>query len=182
MRRVVAYLLISLDGVVEAPNEWVFDAFGTELMDHLKDLIASQDDVVLGRVTYQEWASFWPGSTHEPFASFINTTPKHVVSSTLDEVTWTNSTVMTGDPAAEITRLKATPGRDIGVHGSAQLVRSLLRHDLVDELRLALIPVVAGHGRRLFDTDGDRQRLALADGRQTTTGAVLLVYRPRPSE
>jgi dihydrofolate reductase len=117
----------------------------------------------------------------QPFASFINDTPKYVASTTLTEVTWRNSTLIEHGLADEVTRLKAQPGRNIGVHGSPRLVRSLLRDNLVDELRLAVPPAVAGSGARLFDDHGELRRMRLIEAQQTSSGAMLLVYDPRPA-
>lgn len=178
-RKLVTYHILSLDGVASSPERWVFDHFDAELSDHLGALVASQDAVLLGRVTYEAWASFWPTSTNEPFASFINGSPKHVASTTLDEVTWTNASLIEGDLAAHVEALKAQPGKDIGVHGSIALTRSLLRAGYVDELRLAVLPVVVGDGERLFDGVGGPQRLELVRSQQTTSGGLLLTYRPR---
>lgn len=181
MRNVVSYFLYALDGVVNNPQEWVFDRFDEEMAGYLKALIDRQDAVLLGRTTYQEWVNYWPTSAHEPFASFINNTPKYVASSTLKEVTWQNADLLDGDVAAEVARLKREPGKDIGVHGSARLVRYLLRHDLLDELRLAVFPVVGGRGDRLFDDMDTIRRMELVQVNQTGTGVVLLTYRPLPS-
>lgn len=134
----------------------VFD-FDAELAAHLKGLIASQDAVLLGRVTYQEWASYWPTSANEPFASFINHTPKCVASTTMTPAAWRNTTLVNGNLAGLIARLKAQPGQSIGIHGSPNLVRSLLRDGLIDELRLAIPPVIAGTGQRLFDSNTQTQ-------------------------
>jgi dihydrofolate reductase len=179
IRRVVSYLWYSLDGVTTAPDRWAFDHWDPEMAEHLASLIASQDAVVLGRSTYEMWASYWPTSDNEPFSSFINGTRKYVFSSTLPEATWRNSTILRGGLADEVTALKREPGRDIGVHGSARLVRSMLRAGLVDELRLAVPPVVAGTGERLFEQDGELLRLRLLDARRTSTGVMLLFYGPR---
>jgi dihydrofolate reductase len=177
MRKVISYLLFSLDGVAQSPDRWVGD-FDAELAAHLEALIASQDAVLLGRTTYQEWAAYWPTSSHEPFASFINSTPKYVASTTLTQLTWQNAMLIKGSPADQIARLKSRPGRDIGVHGSPRLVRSLLRDDLIDELRLAVSPVIAGTGQRLFDGHGPVRRMQLAEAQPTSTGAILLTYYP----
>jgi dihydrofolate reductase len=177
MRKVVSYFVHSLDGVVEDPQDWVFDRFDDEMLGHLKALIDRQDTVLLGRTTYEEWLPYWPTSTHEPFASFINSTPKYVASTTLDEVTWQNSTLIKGSVADKVASLKEQPGGDIGVHGSATLVRSLLRDGVLDELKLAVFPVVAGRGRRLFEDIGQVQRLRLADVTPTGKGVLVLTYR-----
>jgi dihydrofolate reductase len=137
--------------------------------------------VFLGRVTYQEWAEYWPTAPDEPFASFINNVPKYVVSTTLDKVEWKNSTLIKGNLAEEVATLKQQPGKDISVAGSPTLVRSLLQDDLLDELTLMVHPVVAGRGKRLFADGGDLKRLKLADSKMTRTGVAILTYQPRPS-
>jgi len=179
MRKVVSGLFISLDGVTEAPNEWQFDNFDAEMGAAMGAHIAAEDTILLGRVTYQEWAPYWPTSTDEPYASHINNTPKYVVSTTLDRVDWQNSTLIKGDLAGEIARLKAQPGRNIGVAGSPTLVRSLLQQDLLDELTLMIHPVVVGHGKRLFNGEGDLKRLKLVNEQTTSTGVSLLTYQPK---
>jgi dihydrofolate reductase len=177
MRKVVSGLFISLDGVTEAPNEWQFDSFDQDLGTEMGAMIAETDTILLGRVTYQEWADYWPTSTDEPFATFINTTPKYVVSTTLDNVAWQNSTLLKGNLAEEIARLKAQPGRTITVTGSPTLVRSLLQQDLLDELTLMIHPVVAGKGKRLFSTAGDLKRLQLVSHKTTGSGVAILTYQ-----
>lgn len=181
-RKVVAGLYITLDGVVEAPDRWQFDHFDAEMMAALGAQLAAQDAILLGRVTYQEWAAYWPTSTDEPFASYINHTPKYVVSTTLDQVAWSNSTRITGSLREEITRLKGQPGKNIGVAGSPTLVRSLLLQDLLDELTLMIHPVVAGRGKRLFTGESDLKRLKLVGTQITSTGVALLTYTRLPMD
>jgi dihydrofolate reductase len=179
MRKVISGLFISLDGVTESPDKWQFDNFDAEMAASLDEFIAGADTVVLGRVTYQEWASYWPTATDEPFASFINNTPKYVVSSTLDKVEWKNSTLIRGSSlAGEIARLKQQPGKDIGVTGSPTLVRSLLQNDLLDELTLMVHPVVVGRGKRLFNDWSDLKRLKLVRSQISSTGVAILTYQP----
>jgi dihydrofolate reductase len=136
MRKVAAGLFISLDGVVEAPDKWQFDNFDEDMATLMAAFLTTEDTVLLGRVTYEEWAPYWPTSTDEPYASHINNTPKYVASTTLREVDWMNTTLITGSVSDEIARLKQLPGKDIGVAGSPTLVRWLLRNDLLDELTL----------------------------------------------
>jgi dihydrofolate reductase len=174
MRKVVLYQLLSLDGVAEEPS-WFTDG-GPELVENLRRVIASQDDVLLGRGTYDYWAGHWPTSDMEPFASFINSTPKHVVTSGTPELEWSNSTLVATPVADYVADLKARPGGDIGIHGSIRLAQSLLRDRLVDELRLVVAPVVAGRGRRLFEGDDDLQRLELLDVARSTNGTLFLAY------
>jgi dihydrofolate reductase len=179
MRKVVAGLFISLDGVTESPDKWQFDNFDAEMAASMDEFIATADTVLMGRVTYQEWEPYWQTSTDEPFASFINNTPKYVVSSSLDEVEWKNSTLISGSSlAGEIARLKQLPGKNIGVTGSPSLVRSLLQNGLLDELILMVHPVVAGRGKRLFKDGGDLKRLKLVDSQITSTGVAILTYQP----
>jgi dihydrofolate reductase len=178
MRKVIAGLFITLDGVTESPNKWQFDNFDNDMMETMSAHIAQEDDILLGRVTYQEWASYWPTSMDEPYASHINNTPKHVVSTTLDKVDWKNSTLVKGDIAEEIARLKQTRGRNIGVAGSPTLVESLLQNDLLDELTLMIHPVVAGTGKRLFKDGRPLKRLKLVDSKTTGTGISIVTYQP----
>jgi dihydrofolate reductase len=134
MRKVVAGLYISVDGVVESPDKWQFDNFDADVMSSMGSQLEAEDTVLLGRVTYQEWAAYWPTSTDEPFASFINNIPKYVISTTLERADWSNSTLVKGSFREEITRLKGQPGKNIGVAGSPTLVHSLLFNNLLDEL------------------------------------------------
>ena len=180
MRKVISGLFISLDGVTESPDQWQFDHFDEDMLELLQAHIAAEDAILLGRVTYQEWASYWPTATDEPFASFINSTPKYVFSTTLDNVDeWQNSTLLKGDLAQEITRLKQQPGKNIGTAGSPTLVHSLLEQGLLDELILLVHPVVAGSGKRLFKDGEGLKRLNLLSSKATRTGTVILTYQPR---
>jgi dihydrofolate reductase len=182
MRKVVATEFISLDGVTQSPNLWQFDHYDQDMREHMATRLAGLDAVLLGRVTYQEWAPHWPNATEEPFASFINHTPKYVVSRSLDHVAWGGSDsvqLLRGDLKAAIADLKAQPGQNIGVEGSPGLVRSLLAHDLLDELQLQMHPVVAGKGARLFPADSDLKRMKLVDSKITRTGVTILTYPPR---
>lgn len=150
MRKVVAYELLSLDGVAEHPDEFVTD-FDDVMHENLGRVIASQDTVLLGHRTYVDWAEFWPTSDIEPFSSFINGVEKFVVTSTPPKQIWSNSTVIDGDLGEFVTELKGNSGGDIGVHGSITLIQSLLEAGLVDELRLVIAPALHTHGRKLFD-------------------------------
>jgi dihydrofolate reductase len=182
MRKVIAGLFISVDGVTESPDKWQFEHFDTEMMAALGSHIAAEDTILLGRVTYQEWAPYWPTSTDEPYASHINNTPKYVVSTTLDKVEWgkwDNVTLIKGNLAEAISNLKQQPGKNIGVSGSPTLVRSLLQSNLLDELTLMVHPVVVNSGKRLFRDGGDLKRLKLVDNKTTSTGVAILTYQPR---
>lgn len=182
MRKVVASLFISLDGVTESPDKWQFEHFDDDMMAAMTTAIAGIDTILFGRVTYEEWVPYWPTATDEPFASFINNTPKVVVSTTLDKVEWgkwNKITLIKGNFAEEIAKLKQQPGKNIGVNGSPTLVRSLLQQDLLDELQLTIHPVVAGSGKRLFKDSDNLKRLKLVDNKTTRTGVVIVTYQPR---
>jgi dihydrofolate reductase len=179
MRKVVSGLFISLDGVVESPDQWQFDVFNEEMIAAMGAHINAEDTILLGRVTYQEWAPYWPTSTDEPYASHINNTPKYVVSTTLDKVEWQNSTLVKGSLAEEIARLKLQPGKNIGVAGSPTLVYSLLQNDLLDELTLMIHPVIVGKGKRLFKDGSGLKRLSLVGSQITRTGVSFLTYKLR---
>jgi dihydrofolate reductase len=179
MRKVVASLFITLDGVVEAPNEWSFEHFDEGMMAAMQTQLAQLDTVLLGRVTYEEWVGYWPTATDEPFASFINYVPKFVVSTTLKRVDWQNATLISGDTADAIRQLKQQPGKTIGVAGSPGLVRSLLQADLLDVLYLQFYPVIAGHGKRLFEAGGELKRMRLTASEISPTGVAIMTYAPR---
>ncbi len=183
MRKIVAGLFISLDGVIEAPDQWHFPYFNDEMGQAVGSLMAAADTMLLGRVTYQEFAAYWPhqGSEVEG-ADHMNNTPKLVVSTTLDRVEWQNSTLIKGNVAEELARLKQQPGKDISITGSATLVRSLLRDGLLDELRLLVHPIVVGHGKRLFQDMSERVELKLVDSQTFSTGVLYLTYQPARRE
>jgi dihydrofolate reductase len=177
MRKLVVSEYLSLDGVAEQPDEFVFVAdFDDSMEEDFARVIAAQDTVLLGRRTYDEWAAFWPNSDIEPFASFINPVEKFVVTSTPLEPPWSNASVVEGDLVEFVTDLKQRSGNDIGVAGSITLVQSLLDVGLVDELRLVIAPVLHMHGRKLFDK-GLATRLTLTCEVTSPTGYLLLDYR-----
>lgn len=181
MRKIVAGLFISLDGVYEAPDQWHFPYFNDEMGAEVDAQISAADAMLLGRVTYQEFAGFWPDKT-EPevqLADYMNNTPKFVVSNTLDSVDeWQNSTLVSGNIVEEITRLKQQPGKNIGITGSGTLIRSLLRDGLLDELNLLVHPIVVGHGKRLFPDGVDQTPLKLVNSKTLSTGVLSLTYEP----
>ena len=178
MRKVVGYLLMTLDGVVEA-GEWI-EGFDEDMRENMVEVINAQDAVLLGRAMYQEWAAYWPTATDSPiFASFINTVPKYVVSTTLSRVDeWQPATLIKGEISQEIAQLKQQPGKNIGVHGSITLVRFLLERDLLDELMLVVYPILVGGGRRLLKEGEGLKRLKLVSSKSTRTGALILTYQP----
>jgi dihydrofolate reductase len=176
MRKVVSSLFYSLDGVVEAPDQWSMEYFDADMMADMQSQIDMIDTVLLGRVSYEEWAGYWPTSTDEPFASFINKVPKHVVTSRLEKADWQNTTLIKGDLTEAITRLKGQPGKNIGVNASPTLVASLVELDLLDELRLYVYPVIVGKGRQLFANGPKMKHLKLVETHTTGSGVVALVY------
>ena len=174
-RKVVAGHFLSLDGVAEAPERFI-TAWDDETDASGADLIATQDAVILGRRTYDEWAEFWPGSEIQPFASFINAVPKYVATSTRLDREWTSSRVIEGGLVDFVRHLKGQPGGDIGVHGSISVTRTLLAADVVDELRLVIAPTIAGSGQRLLD-GLPLIRLETIRGAASSSGHVLVDYR-----
>jgi dihydrofolate reductase len=180
VRKVVAVELVSLDGVMETPEEWAFAYSNDEMEQANASGMAASDALLLGRVTYEHLAAFWPhqpGGT--PIVDYINSVPKFVVSGTLEEpLEWNNSTLIKGNVAEEIAKLKRRLGKDITILGSGALVQSLLRKDLLEELRLMVHPLVLGGGKRLFEDGVDRKALELVDSRTFSTGVVYLTYQP----
>jgi dihydrofolate reductase len=175
MRKVVAYELLSLDGVAEHPDEFVTE-FDDVMRENLARVIAAQDAVLLGRRTYDDWAGFWPTSDIEPFASFINGVQKFVATSTPPELEWPETEAVEDGLADFVLQLKQQSGGDIGIHGSVSLTQALLEASLVDELRLVIAPAVHMHGRRLFD-GGSPRRLSLTRSVTSPSGYLLLDYQ-----
>jgi dihydrofolate reductase len=182
--RIVVTEFVSLDGVIEDPGGaesfryggWSFEIDRGEEGNRFKlDEVFSSEALLLGRVTFEGFAEAWPSREGE-FADKFNTMPKYVVSSTLGEPEWNNSTVLRGDVAEEVAKLKQQIDGDIVVHGSARLVQTLLEHDLVDELRLMVYPVVLGSGKRLFGDTSDKKPLRLTDSKVVGDGVVILIY------
>jgi dihydrofolate reductase len=185
MRKLVLYTLTSVDGAVDDPRRYFANNDPTVesapvldqvMVDLEARLIGSQDAVLLGRNMYEEWSRYWPTSDEQPFADFINSVKKYVVTSTPLTNSWANAEAVAG-PIADIVRdLKALPGGDIGVHGSITLAQSLLAAGLVDELQLAVGPVLDPKGRRLFQGLDDVRRLELVSATPTPGGTVWLTY------
>jgi dihydrofolate reductase len=179
MRRVVAGLSMTLDGVVEAPEKWQSRYFDNEVGEVIGSAAAQSDAILLGRRTYEEFAAFWPRQgTDVPMAEYMNTTRKYVVSTTLKALAWSNSSVVSGDLAEELAKLKQQRGKNIQITGSPTLVRSLLRDGLLDELRLLVYPIVVGGGTRLFENGSYGTALRLVRLRTLGTGVVSLTYAP----
>jgi dihydrofolate reductase len=186
--RIVVTEFVSLDGVMEAPGGgedfkhggWTFEIERGDEGDKFKlDETLSSEALLLGRKTYEGFAAAWPSMTDEVgFADKFNSMPKYVVSSTLEDPEWNNSTVLKGDAAEEVTKLRKRLDGDIVVHGSAQLVQALVEHDLVDEFRLMVFPVVLGSGKRLFAETSDKKPLRLVDSKVVGDGVAILTYEP----
>jgi dihydrofolate reductase len=177
MRKIVSGLFISLDGVVESPDKWHFPYFNDEMGAAVATQAAEADTLLFGRVTYQEFASYWPDKGSEvPFADHINNTPKLVASRTLGKVEWRHSSLIRGNVVEALNKLKQLPGRNISMIGSGSLVRSLLQDDVLDELRLLVHPIVVGRGQRLFEGEVEK-KLKLVDSKTFQTGVVHLIYQ-----
>ena len=186
MGKIVVTEFVSLDGVMEDPGGsesfkhggWSFEISRGDEGDKFKlDEVFSSDVLLLGRVTFEGFADAWPSREGE-FADKFNTMPKYVVSSTLEEPGWSNSTVLKGDLAEEVAKLKDAHEGDVVVHGSAQLAQALLEQDLVDELRLMVFPVVLGTGKRLFGDTSDKKSLRLVESKMVGDGVAILIYEP----
>jgi len=180
VRRVVAVEMVSLDGVMGSPEEWAFAYSDDEMEETNAAGMAASDALLLGRVTYETMAAFWPnqpGGT--PMVDYINSVAKYVVSTTLEgPLGWNNSALIEGEVAEGIAELKRQPGKDITIIGSDTLVHSLLREGLLDELRLLVHPVVVGGGKRLFEEGGSLVEFELVRSKTFGTGVVSLDYRP----
>ena len=190
MGRIVVTEFISLDGVVEDPggsedfkhSGWSFEIDrGDEGNTFKLDETMESEALLLGRVTYEGFAEAWPQRDGE-FADKFNNMPKYVVSSTLSDPEWTNSTVINGDVAEAVEQVRDRHEGDVVVHGSVQLVQELLERDLVDELRLMVFPVVLGSGKRLFGETSDKQRLRLSNSKTVGDGVQILTYEPAATE
>ncbi|HEX7310897.1 MAG TPA: dihydrofolate reductase family protein [Gaiellaceae bacterium] len=186
MGKIVVTEFVSLDGVVEDPGGaedfkyggWSFEISRGDEGDKFKlDETMASEALLLGRVTYEGFADAWPSRDGE-FADKFNSMPKYVVSSTLKDPTWTNSTVLNGEVAEEVAKLKQQVDGDIVVHGSVQLVQALIEHDLVDQLRLMVFPVVLGSGKRIFGETSDKKPLRLTDSKVVGDGVAILTYEP----
>jgi dihydrofolate reductase len=186
MGRIVVTEFVSLDGVMEDPGGsedfkyggWSFEVSRGDDGDRFKlDETLETEALLLGRVTYEGFAEAWPTREGE-FADKFNSMPKYVASSTLEEPTWNNSTVLKGDVAEEVAKLRQEHDGDLVVHGSARLVQTLVERDLVDELRLMVFPVVLGSGKRLFGETSDKKALRLVDSKVVGDGVAILIYKP----
>ncbi len=182
MRKIIATEYITIDGVMEAPNKWSFQFWVEEAAKFKYDELFASDAILLGRKTYDGFAAAWP--TMEGTGDFgerMNSLPKYVVSTTLEKAEWNNSTVIKANVAEEIAKIKALPGQDILLEGSADLLHTLMQHDLIDEYRLMLHPVVAGSGKRLFRDENALKVMKLMSTKVFASGIVILSYAPAAS-
>ncbi len=189
MSKVVVFTNLTLDGVMQAPGRPDEDRRGGfehggwatpyAAMAQAGNSMANTSALLLGRRTYEDFYTVWPNRTDNPYTAVLNNTQKYVASTTLSEpLSWINSTLLKGDAAEAVARLKEEPGKDLVVMGSGELVQSLMRHNLVDEYVLLIHPLVLGSGRRLFADGGAFAALRLVDTKTTTTGVVIATYQP----
>jgi dihydrofolate reductase len=197
MRKLILTEFISLDGVMQGPGGpdedrsggfehggWQMPFFDDVMGKEADEGMGSAGAMLLGRKTYEIFAAYWPNQPDDaPFASFLNSIPKYVVSGTLKEpLEWVNSTLIKGDVAEEVRKLKEEPGKDISVLGSGDLAQTLMEHGLVDEYALWIHPLVLGSGKRVFREGGPKISLSLVDSKTSGTGVLLLTYRPADKE
>ena len=179
MRKVIVSEYVTLDGIMEEPGHWSFQFWSEEAAKFKFDELFASDTLLLGRVTYEGFAKAWPSMADEAgFADRMNGLPKYVVSTTLQDLEWNNSRSIKGDVAQEVAKLKEQEGLDILVAGSAQLVHTLMQHDLVDEYRFMLHPIIVGNGKRLFRDGIDMTVLKLIGTKTFSSGIVILSYQP----
>lgn len=179
MGKIVAGLFMSLDGVIESPDQWHFPYWSDEMGEVVGGQLATSDAMLLGRITYEGFAAYWPQQSEDEneMAGFMNNTQKYVVSNTLKSADWQNSTIISGDVYGELRRLTQEEGKTLGITGSTVLIRSLLRENLLDELHLLVHPIVVGGGmQRLFPEGETQLPLKLANSQQLPNGVVHLVY------
>ncbi|WP_157249725.1 dihydrofolate reductase family protein [Nonomuraea typhae] len=177
MRKIISGLFVSLDGVVEAPDQWHFPYLNDEMIAAVGALQADADTLLLGRTTYESFAAVWPHQSG-PMADRLNAVRKLVVSGTLERADWNNSSLIGGDVLGRIAELKGEPGGNISLTGSVTLTRALLKAGLVDDLHLLVHPIALGTGMRLFDESTGRVPLRLVGSATFSTGVVNLHYQP----
>ncbi len=176
MRKLIVWDWLSLDGVMEAPETWLGPYQSPDVAEYSKAQALAGGGILLGRVTYEGFAAYWPSQANDEFG--INSAPKYVVSSTLHKAEWNNSTLIKKNVEKEIARLKQQPGGHIAILGSATLLQSLMRTDLIDEIQLLVCPVVLGVGKRLFKEGSAKKALTLVETRTFSSGVVMLTYQP----
>ena len=190
MRKLVAVTFVTLDGIMQGPGGpgeddtngfnsggWSVNYWDDMMGKAMDEEFAKQPDLLLGRKTYDIFAAYWPHASAEEGADNLNNAKKYVVSRTLDKVDWNNSTLIKGDVVKEITRLKELDGPELQVHGSSNLIQTLLKHNLLDELHLKIFPVVIGKGKRFFGEDINPSGFKLLDSKISTTGVIIATYQ-----
>jgi dihydrofolate reductase len=191
MRKLVVSTSLTLDGVMQAPGApeedpsggfthggWSVNYWDDVMGRQMDEVMSKPHDLLLGRKTYEIFAAHWPHVTDDPVADKLNNATKYVASRTLDEVEWSNSTLIEGDVAEQVARLRNEEGPELQVHGSCNLIQTLLKHELVDEYRLWIFPLVLGSGKRLFDDGTIPAGLKLIDSKLSTTGVLMTTYEP----
>ena len=192
MSKIVVNMNLTLDGVMQAPGRpdedtrggfahggWALPYFDPVMGSNAAEGMSQMPSLLFGRRTYQDFYSVWPNRTDNPFTEFLNNIQKYVVSKTLEvPLPWGNSTLLKGDAATTVAELKEQSGNDLAIFGSGELVRSLMRHHLIDEYILSIHPLILGSGRHLFEEDSRSTNLRLINTKTTTTGVVIATYRP----
>lgn len=178
MRKIVVSMFITLDGVMEAPNQWSFQFGSKEQQNYKFDELFACDTLLLGRVTYQGFAAAWPNMPGTgDYGVRMNSIPKYVVSTTLQEAEWSNSKIIKNNVSEELSILKQQTGQDILIFGSSALVNSLMQYDLIDEYRLMVFPIIVGSGKRLFQDVNNKKTLRLIETKTFSSGVVVLSYQ-----
>ncbi|MDA2188463.1 dihydrofolate reductase family protein [Bacillus cereus] len=181
MGQIIVSMYLSLDGVMEEPA-WTAPYFNEEVAKFQSDLLFESEALLLGRVTYQGFAAAWPSMTDEEgFADKMNSMPKFVASTTLEETEW-NANLIKGNIVEEISKMKEQPGQNLLIYGSGELIQTLMQHDLIDEYHFMVNPVIVGSGKHLFKTGSDTKALKLIETRTTSSGVVILSYQPEKKE
>ncbi|MDD5368838.1 MAG: dihydrofolate reductase family protein [Anaerolineaceae bacterium] len=189
MRKIVTTTFVTLDGVMQAPGGpgedeaggfqwggWSVNYWDDRMGPIMDDIMATNPDLLLGRKTYQIFAAYWPNAEDVPGADKLNNAKKYVVSRTLDKVEWNNSTLIKDDAVQAITRLKGADGPELQVHGSSNLIQTLLKHNLIDELHVWIFPVTLGSGKRLFGDGAIPASFKLLDSKTSSTGVIIATY------
>ena len=190
MRKLVTSTFLTLDGVMQAPGGpgeddsddfkyggWSVNYWDDMLTQAMGEIFAQQPELLLGRKTYEIFAAYWPETKDEPGSENLNNAKKYVVSQTLDKVDWNNSILIKGDVVSEIAKLKKLDGPELQVHGSSNLIQTLLRHNLIDELHLMIFPVVVGPGKRLFGAGTNPSDFKLLASKIASTGVIIATYQ-----
>lgn len=192
MRKLVTSTFVTLDGIMQAPGGpeeddsggfksggWSVNYWDDTVAQAMGEIFAKQPELLLGRKTYEIFAAYWPNAQDEPGADNLNNARKYVASRTLDRVDWNNSVLLKGDVVEEIARLKELDGPELQVHGSSNLIQTLLKHNLIDEMHLLIYPVAIGNGKRLFGEGTNPSDFKLVESRTSSTGIIIATYERR---